>query len=190
MSSSRFSTQLLAGTAVALALSAPAFAEEQKAGQEAAAANDQPTRAPQGRNIPGIIVEGDSINDYKVTKSGVGKLTEPLRDTPQSISTISKEVLEERGVTNFNDAFKSVPSITLGASEFNWQGNNPNIRGFNARSDMFVDGMRDFGMYFRDPFAYEQIDVLQGPASMVFGRGSTGGVINAVPKEATLSPHI
>ncbi len=180
MSSSRFSTQLLAGTAVALVLAAPAFADDA----------DQPTRAPQGGNIPSITVEGDSMNDYKVTKSGVGKLTEPLRDTPQSISTISREVIEERGVTNFNDAFKSVPSITLGASEFNWQGNNPNIRGFNARSDMFVDGMRDFGMYFRDPFAYEQIDVLQGPASMVFGRGSTGGVINSVTKEATLSPHI
>ncbi len=179
MSSSRFSTELLAGTAIALAFSAAASAAEQQAGANA-----------QNRNLPGIVVEGQAIGSYKVDESGLGKLTEPLRDTPQTISTISKQVLEDRGMTNLNDAFRNVPGITLGASEFNWQGNNPNIRGFNSRTDMFADGMRDFGNYYRDPFNSEQIEVLQGPASMVFGRGSTGGAVNTVTKEANLDSRI
>jgi len=174
MPSTRLSTQLLAGTAIALTFNAAAFAAEQAA----------------QRAIPEIVVEGQAIGSFRVEQSGLGKLTEPLRDTPQTISTISKEVIEQRGITNFNDAFRNVPGITLGASEFNWQGNNPNIRGFNSRTDMFMDGMRDFGNYFRDPFNYEQIEVLQGPASMVFGRGSTGGAINSVTKEASLSGNI
>ena len=144
---------------------------------------------PSSLQIPTIIVEGRA-EKFKVDKAQLGKLTEPLRDTAQTVSTIPRAVLEERGVTTYNDAFRNVPGITLGASEFNWQGNNPNIRGFNSRTDMFMDGMRDFGGYFRDPFNYEQIDVLQGPASMVFGRGSTGGVINAASKEANLNRRI
>ena len=181
MFSPRLSTQLLAGTAMALALNAPAFADD--ADQTAAA-------QPAPREMPTVTVEGKAPNDFKADSSGLNKLTEPLRDTPQTISTVTREVIEERNITSMNDAFRNVPGITLGASEFNWQGNNPNIRGFNSRTDMFLDGMRDFGMYFRDPFDLEQIDVLQGPASMVFGRGSTGGVINSVSKEANLTPHI
>ena len=176
----------MASAAIALVLQAPAYAEQQSAAADKQSKVDNNA----SRSIPTIVVEGAPIGDFKINRSGVGKLTEPLRDTPQTVNTISAEVLEQRGVTNFNDAFRSVPGITLGASEFNWQGNNPNIRGFNSRTDMFVDGMRDFGMYFRDPFNYEQIDVLQGPASMVFGRGSTGGVINSVTKEANLTPRM
>ena len=56
-------------------------------------------------------------------------------------------------------------------------GNAPYIRGFSARTDMFLDGMRDIGMYYRDPFNLNQVEVLEGPDSILFGRGSTGGVI-------------
>ena len=191
MSAPRISAQLLAGTAMALTLNTSVFAEAEKpAGQQVAAADQQAAANAKERDMLTITVEGTAPADFKVDKSALGKLTEPLRDTPQSISTVSREVIEQRGVTNLNDAFRNVPGITLGASEFNWQGNNPNIRGFNSRTDMFLDGMRDFGSYFRDPFDLEQIEVLQGPASMVFGRGSTGGVVNSVTKEASLSPHI
>jgi len=79
-----------------------------------------------------------------------------------------------------------VPGITLGAGEFSWQGNNPNLRGFSSRNDMFLDGMRDFGSYPRDPFNVESIEVLQGPSSAIFGRGSTGGVINQSSKRPSL----
>jgi len=186
MLSLRLSSQLLAGTAIALAMSAPAWAQQigEVPNAEQVAAADDP------QVLPSITVEGQRINDFKVDASSLGKLSEPLRDTPQTVSTVSQELMEQRNITNLDDAFRNVPGITLGASEFNWQGNNPNIRGFNSRSDMFLDGMRDFGNYFRDPFNLEQIEVLQGPASMVFGRGSTGGAVNSVTKEANLRPRI
>ena len=105
---------------------------------------------------------------------------------PQSIVTVPRELIDDRGATSLNDALRTVPGITLGAGEFSWQGNNPNLRGFSSRNDMFLDGMRDFGSYPRDPFNLESIEVLQGPSSMIFGRGSTGGVINQASKRPML----
>jgi catecholate siderophore receptor len=166
----RLSQQLMLGTAMTAAFTAPVFAAEEVR-QE-------------------IVVEGRRIEPYRIEKPSLSKLTGPLRDTPQGVDVVTGQLMEDRGITNLNDAFRSVPGITLGAGEFNWQGNNPNIRGFNSRSDIFLDGMRDFGNYYRDPFNYESVEVLKGPASMVFGRGSTGGAINQVSKHANLSPRI
>jgi catecholate siderophore receptor len=129
-----------------------------------------------------IIVEETRRPLYQIEQSSLGKLTERLQDTPQSITALTEELMDDRGVMSLNDALRNVPGITLGAGEFTWQGNNPTIRGFNSRNDIFLDGMRDYGSYSRDPFNLEAIEVLQGPSSMVFGRGSTGGVINQSSK--------
>ncbi len=67
-------------------------------------------------------------------------------------------------------------------------GNNINLRGFTARTDLYLDGIRDRGQYYRDVFSLEAVEVLKGPSSMLFGRGSTGGVINQVSKVPTLTP--
>ena len=80
--------------------------------------------------------------------------------------------------------------ISLAAGEGSSQGDNLTIRGFTARNDMFIDGMRDFGSYYRDPFNHEEVQVLQGPSAMTFGRGSTGGVVNHVSKSPQMdAPH-
>jgi catecholate siderophore receptor len=122
---------------------------------------------------------------YRVDESALSKLTESLLDTPQSVSVLTRAQLDERGLTSLNDALRTVPGITLGAGEFSWQGNNPSIRGFSARDDMYLDGLRDFGSYPRDPFNLETVEVLLGPSSLLFGRGSTGGAINQVSKQPT-----
>jgi catecholate siderophore receptor len=109
-------------------------------------------------------------------------------DTPQSITTITGEDLRDLGVTNLNDALRTVPGISLGAGEYSYQGNNLILRGFTTRDDMFVDGQRDYGYYYRDPFDSQDIEVLKGPSSILFGRGSTGGVIDGVSKFPTLTP--
>ncbi len=127
---------------------------------------------------------------YKSDTSSLGKLVTPLIDTPQSIDTISQQVLQDRGVTDFNQALKTVPGITIGAGEFKSLGNSPTIRGFVARDDMFLDGVRDYGDYYRDPFNLESIEVLQGPSGILFGRGSTGGVIEQASKMPRLEPFI
>jgi len=123
--------------------------------------------------------------EFTKDEASLSKLTEPLLNTPQSVLTLSEELLRERGVASLNGALRTVPGITLGAGEFSWQGNNPSIRGFSSRNDMFLDGIRDFGSYSRDPFNLASIEVLLGPSSMLFGRGSTGGVINQVSKTPT-----
>ena len=134
-----------------------------------------------------IIVTGDK-GDFTRNNSSIGKFTESLRDTPQSITSLSSEFLDQRGVVSLEEALRTVPGITMGAGEFSWQGNNPSLRGFSSRNDMFLDGIRDFGSYSRDPFNLETVEVLQGPSSMVFGRGSTGGVINQASKKPLLDP--
>jgi catecholate siderophore receptor len=169
-----------AGAGVHAVLVAPALAQPPP----------EPTPPPRGRNaIEEIVVEDRAdAAGYRTDGATLTKLTEPLRDVPQSIITVPRELLEDRGATSLNDALRTVPGITLGAGEFSWQGNNPNMRGFSSRNDMFLDGMRDFGSYPRDPFNLESIEVLQGPSSMIFGRGSTGGVINQASKRPTLEP--
>lgn len=125
-----------------------------------------------------IVVEDSRQGAYRLDQSSLGKFTEPLLDTPQSVTTLSSQLMADRNVMSLDDALRNVPGITLGAGEFSWQGNNPGIRGFSSRNDMFLDGMRDLGSYARDPFNLDAVEVLLGPSSMVFGRGSTGGVIN------------
>lgn len=109
-----------------------------------------------------------------------------LVDTPQSITAIPKGILAEQGSTTLRDALRNAPGISLAAGEGGAQGDNLTIRGFTAQNDIFLDGMRDLGSYYRDPFNYEQVDVLEGPAGVEFGRGSTGGVINQESKAPQL----
>lgn len=142
----------------------------------------------QAAEIEEILVRESAGNAYRLEQSSLSKYTEALRDTPQSITTITGQELDDRAAMSLTDALRNVPGITLGAGEFSWQGNSPNIRGFSSRNDMFLDGMRDFGSYDRDPFNLESIEVLLGPSSMVFGRGSTGGVINQTSKQALPDP--
>jgi catecholate siderophore receptor len=111
------------------------------------------------------------------------KYTEPLRDIPQTITVIPRAVIQEQNATTLRDVLRNVPGITIQAGEGGVPaGDNLTIRGFSARTDIFVDGVRDFGGYSRDPYNLEQVEVTKGPASSVSGRGSTGGSVNLVTK--------
>ncbi|WP_158747795.1 TonB-dependent siderophore receptor [Acidisphaera sp. L21] len=125
---------------------------------------------------------------YQVTMPTIDKLTQPLLDTPQSISVQPRALLDDKGVTTLRDALRDVPGVSLQAGEGGQQGDNLSIRGFNAQNDFYLDGMHDFGSYYRDPFNLESVEVLKGPSSILFGRGSTGGIINQVSKQAQLDP--
>jgi catecholate siderophore receptor len=174
--------RLLAGTALGLVVALPAAA-----GQAPAA----PPGAALGQQTPEqIIIQSQRPEDYRAVIPVLPKLTEPLLDTPQSITVVPAQLLEDRAITNLNDALRNVTGISIGAGEFSWQGNSPSIRGFVARNDMFLDGIRDFGSYYRDPYDFQQIEVLKGPASVVFGRGSTGGAINQPSKVPRLDSFV
>lgn len=116
----------------------------------------------------------------------LSRIPVPLVDAPQSITAIPKQVVADQGVATLRDTLRNAPGISLAAGEGGAQGDNLTIRGFSAQDDIFLDGMRDLGSYYRDPFDYEQVDVLEGPAGVEFGRGSTGGVINQETKAPEL----
>ena len=151
-------------------------------GQRAEAQTADTTLAP-------VTAEGASAassTGYQTNMPSLTKLSQPLLDTPQSISVIPKALIDDKGITTLRDALRDVPGVSLAAGEGGQQGDNLSIRGFNAQNDIYLDGMHDFGSYFRDPFNLDSVEVLKGPASVLFGRGSTGGVINQVSKQAQL----
>ena len=139
--------------------------------------------------LPEVVVTGsrDRLKkSYITTGIRLSTYTEPLLDTPQSISVISKELMDNQHVTTMRDAVRNVAGISLAAGEGGAQGDSLTLRGFTARNDIFLDGMRDFGSYYRDSFNWEKVEVLKGPSSVAFGRGSTGGVVNQVSKTPEL----
>lgn len=138
--------------------------------------------------LPTLSVEGEQGANpgYKVENSTLGKLPDPLAETPQSATAISRQQLDDQAIVNSRDALRNVPGVSLAAGESGAQGDNLTIRGFTARNDLYLDGMRDFGSYYRDPFDTEQIEVLKGPSSTLFGRGSTGGIVETGSKHAQL----
>jgi catecholate siderophore receptor len=162
-------SKLLAGTALTLVLTAPALAQTE---------------------MSPLQVQAHDTGSYTAATSGLAKLQQPLRDTPISATTVTKQLMDDRGETNLNDALRNVPSITLQSNESSWMGNAPFIRGFSAHTDMFLDGMRDIGMYYRDPFNLNAVEVLEGPDSILFGRGSTGGVVEQDSKMPGLDQFI
>jgi catecholate siderophore receptor len=109
-----------------------------------------------------------------------------LHDVPQSVVVVNKALMQSQGANSLADALRNVAGITLGGAEGGQIGNNINLNGFSARTDIYLDGFRDRGQYYRDTFAIDEVEVLMGPSSMLFGRGSTGGVINQVTKKANL----
>jgi catecholate siderophore receptor len=127
-----------------------------------------------------------SVTEAVTDSVSMDKFTEPLLTTAQSITVIPKFVVKDEGVTTLRDTLRNVPGISLAAGEAGAQGDNLTIRGFTARNDIFLDGIRDFGSYFRDSFNYEQVEALEGPAGIEFGRGSTGGVVNQESKVPTV----
>ncbi len=107
-----------------------------------------------------------------------------LLETPRIINILSSDLLEEQSVTSLRGALKNVTGISLQAGEGNPPaGDQLKIRGFNARDDINVNGARDMGNYFRDPFYIDQLEVIKGPNSTFGGRGSAGGTVNFVTKK-------
>src|SRR6202046_754500 len=150
-----------AGVAVTALISAHARADV-----AAAPGGEQPA-------LPSVEVTGTAIH------------TEA--DISQSVDTIDKKELAEQHLTLLQDALRNVPGVTLNSGEGGAHGDSVNLRGLSIPDSFFLDGVRDIGQYQRDTFNSEAISVLLGPASAVFGRGSTSGVINSISKQPLLT---
>lgn len=145
---------------------------------------DSPTIVVNGRQAVDANPNANPDAPYKVERSSDSKYTEPLRDTPKTITIIPKEVIEDKGALSLRDVVRTQPGVTLGTGEGgNAYGDRIFIRGFEARNDVYIDGMRDPGVTSREIFALEQIEVVKGPSSAFGGRGTTGGSVSLQSKK-------
>jgi catecholate siderophore receptor len=137
-----------------------------------------------------IIVTGKLKSSYQTDTDSSPLYPEPLRDTPQTITIVPQAVIKDQNATTLRDILRNVPGISFqsGEASSTVSGDNLSIRGFNARNDFFIDGMRDTGVYYRDPFNTQQVEVVKGPASANEGYGETGGSVNLVSKTPQLAP--
>ncbi|CAN7545109.1 catecholate siderophore receptor Fiu [Variovorax sp. LjRoot84] len=128
-----------------------------------------------------------TADGYKPETSSSPKFTQPLVDTPQTITVIKKEVLQDQGATTLTEALRNTPGITfqMGENGNTSTGDAVFMRGFDTSGSIFVDGIRDVGTVSRDMFNIEQVEVVKGPAGADIGRGSPTGYINLVSKVPT-----
>jgi catecholate siderophore receptor len=116
------------------------------------------------------------------------KFTVPLVDTPQTISVITSDIYEAQGAATLSDVLRNTPGITFAAGEGGSvaSGDSFYLRGSDASNSIFVDGVRDTGLYSRDTYNIEQVEIAKGPAGADTGRGGSSGYVNLVSK----TPHI
>lgn len=133
-------------------------------------------------------VELDTIevHEDRIAKPSSAKYTEPLRDTPQTITVVTKAVMDQQNLLGLRDILSTLPGITFGAGEGGGgYGDSINLRGFSASSDITIDGVRDSAQYTRsDSFNLESLELINGANSAHSGAGSVGGNINLVSKTA------
>lgn len=123
---------------------------------------------------------------YKARVSGDPRRVKPLAETPATITVLTEAQIEESGATDLRQILSMQPGVTIGTGENgNAFGDRYIIRGEEVRSDIFVDGLRDPGMTTRESFAVDQIEITKGPSATFGGRGTTGGAVNSITKQAS-----
>jgi catecholate siderophore receptor len=118
--------------------------------------------------------------------SSATKTSTPLRDIPQAVTVVTKELIRDQLMMSIGDVLRYVPGITAHQGE-----NNRDqiiVRGNSSSADFFVNGVRDDVQYYRDIYNVDRVEALKGPNAMIFGRGGAGGVVNRVMKEAVFYP--
>lgn len=166
----------LALACVGFVASAPAHASNGPDGDKA----NTPASSDDVQDKDQITVNGQVYQP----KQESPKNTRPLRDTPQTVTVITAEVMEQQNILSLRDALATVPGITFGAGEGgSGYGDSINLRGFSANNDITIDNVRDSAQYTRsDNFNIEQIEVTNGSNSVYSGAGSIAGNINLVSK--------
>lgn len=145
------------------------------------------------QTLPEVKVRGEAeradgpVTGYRATRSATATKTDtPLNEVPASVTVVPSSVMKDQAMNGMGDVFRYVPGVLMHQGE----GNRDQIviRGTSTTADFYVDGVRDDAQVFRDLYNLERVEVLKGPAGMVFGRGGAGGVVNRVTKKPTLDP--
>lgn len=133
------------------------------------------------------ITVSSALRDASVVSTATKIAASPL-DIPQTIDAVPQTLIRAQAALSMQDALRNVAGVTPNLGE--GRRDQFLIRGFSAQNDTLVDGVRDDALYYRDLSTVERVEVLKGPASALFGRGSSGGVINRVSKRPRLDKPI
>jgi catecholate siderophore receptor len=145
--------------------------------------------ADQEATLPAVQVTG-AQEGFKADKASSPKYTQPLLDTPQTITVIRKELITQQGGTTLTEALRNTPGVgtfSLGENGATATGDAIYMRGFDASGNIYVDNVRDLGAISRDMFNIEQVEVLKGPSGTDNGRGAPNGSINLVTAQPDLN---
>ena len=137
-----------------------------------------------------VISDTKPVKGYNAKQSRTATKTDTaLKDTPQSISVVTQDVIKDQSIQSISEAVRYVPGVTASQGEGNRDA--VNFRGAGVTTgDFYVDGVRDDAQIYRDLYNTDRIEILRGSNAMIFGRGGSGGVINRVSKEAGWDPII
>lgn len=126
------------------------------------------------------------VEGYAARRSATATKTDaPLHETPQAVTVVSRERIEDQGALSLQDALNYAAGVRSDA--YGLDSRTDSVRVRSNYPDEYRDGLRRlFGYYTSnartDPYALERIEVLRGPSGMLYGQGTTGGVINMVSK--------
>jgi catecholate siderophore receptor len=183
-------TIALAQTTPLPPLSVEAKQQKKKAAPAPAKKSGGAVAAPAPAPAPALPPEQKGSNPYanpeapyKVEKSASGKLTEPLVNTPRTVTVTPKEVIEDQGARDLRDLARSTPGLTIGSAEGGNSYGAFAIRGFKASNDIFVDSIRNPGNVIPDVFSVQQIEIYKGPSGGIAGRSTIGGAVNIISKQ-------
>jgi catecholate siderophore receptor len=129
-----------------------------------------------------IIVTGERATYANTRTTSATKTDTALVDIPQSISVVTRDLIDDQSMRTLADLSRYVPGLGFGQGEGHRDA--PILRGNQSTADLFVDGVRDDAEYFRDLYNVERVEILKGPNAMIFGRGAGGGLINRVTRRA------
>lgn len=136
--------------------------------------------------LDAVQVDGPRDRAYVVPNSSIATKTDTaLLNVPQSITVITRELIDDQSMISIGDVSRYVPGMGIAQGEGNRD--TPVLRGNSTTADFFVDGIRDDVQYFRDLYNVDRVEVLKGPNAMIFGRGGSGGVVNRALKQANWS---
>ena len=139
-------------------------------------------------NLRAIEVVGTRNRGYSAIRTTTATKTDiPLRDAPQSISVVTRDVIADQSMQNMTDVMRLIPGVSMGQGEGHRDA--PTMRGNSSTADFFIDGVRDDAQYFRDLYNIERVEALKGSNALMFGRGGGGGVVNRVIKEPMWAPE-
>lgn len=154
------------------------------------------TSAAPAASGAGIETATGPVQGYVATQSATATKTgTPIVETPQSISVVTKDQIAAQGVQRVEEALRYVPGVISATNGFDPRGDAFNIRGFQQHASGFYrDGLKmsfvslGNGEWQFEPYGLERIEVLRGPASILYGQSAPGGIVNLVTKRPLATP--